>query len=217
MSGMRKAVAGLAGLVLAGGACLGGIAAAPVASAASAACGRFCLSLYNEKFGTADVSAVSKGTAAPNQPVILAAAAPSTTEDWTAAFAGTVNDWFNVGVINATLDQQYGTDQTFEFQYQPGNVSSGLCLGIASGPAQGTKVTLQPCGVTARTLWIKDAADASGGYAPYVSANGTQYPAPFVLTASKVGGHFTTRALKTNKKGVIAKGQMWQLISGVLP
>jgi len=38
-----------------------------------------------------------------------------------------------------------------------------------------------------------------------------------VLTASKVGGHFTTRALKTNKKGVIAKDQMWQLISGVLP
>ena len=61
------------------------------------------------------------------------------------------------------------------------------------------------------------AADGSGAYAPYVSGSGTQYPAPFVLTASKVGGHFTTRALKTNKKGVIAKAQMWQLISGVLP
>ena len=45
----------------------------------------------------------------------------------------------------------------------------------------------------------------------------TQYPAPYVLTAPKVGGKFATRALKTNAKGAIAKGQMWQLISGVLP
>jgi uncharacterized protein (DUF697 family) len=78
VSGMRKAVAGLAGLVVAGGACLGGIAAAPVAGAASAACGHSCSSLYNQKFGTADVSAVSGGTARPLQAVILAAAAPST-------------------------------------------------------------------------------------------------------------------------------------------
>ena len=217
MSGMRKAVAGLAGLVLAGGACLGGIAAAPVAGAASAACGHSCSSLYNQKFGTADVSAVSGGTAAPGQAVILAAAAPSTTEDWEVGFDGTVNDFFNAGLINATLDAHYGSDETFEFQYKPGGISSGLCLGIASGPAQGTKVTLEPCGATVNTLWILDAADGSGGYAPYVSGSDTQYPAPFVLAASKVGGHFTTRALKTNKKGVIAKAQMWQVISGVLP
>ncbi len=152
-------------------------------------------------------SAVSGGTAAPGQAVILAAAAPSTTEDWEVGFDGTVNDFFNAGLINATLDEQYGPDAAYEFQYKPGGISSGLCLGIASGPAQGTKVTLQPCGVTVNTIWINDAADGSD----------TQYPAPFVLTASKVGGHFTTRALKTNKKGVIAKAQMWQLISGVLP
>ena len=217
MSGMRKAVAGLAGLVLAGGACLGGIAAAPVAGAASTACGHLCSSLYNEKFGTADVSAVSGGTAAPGQAVILAAAAPSTTEDWAVSFDGTVNDFFNAGLINATLDEHYGPDAAYEFQYEPGGISSGLCLGIASGPAQGTKVTLQPCGVTVNTIWINDAADGSGGYAPYVSGSDTQYPAPFVLTAGKVGGPFTTKALKTNKKGVIAKAQMWQLITGVLP
>jgi hypothetical protein len=153
----------------------------------------------------------------PGQAVILAAAAPSTTEDWTVSFDGTVNDFFSAGLINATLDAHYGPDAAYEFQYQPGGISSGLCLGIASGPAQGTKVNLQPCGVTVNTIWINDAADGSGGYAPYVSGSDTQYPAPFVLTASKVGGHFTTRALKTNKKGVIAKDQMWQLISGVLP
>ena len=224
MSGMRKAVAGLAGLVLAGGACLSGIAAAPVASAASTACGRSCSSLYNQKFGTADVSAVSaKGStvpvgslAVPNEAVKLDAAANSTTEDWQVAFEGTVNDWFNAGLIGATLDQPYGTDQTFEFEYTPGNVSTGLCLGVTTAAAQGTKATLQPCGVSPKTIWIKDAADASGGYTPYVNGSGTQYPAPFVLTAAKAGGNLTTTALKANKKGVIHKAQMWQLVSGVL-
>ena len=30
-------------------------------------------------------------------------------------FDGTVNDFFNAGLINATLDAHYGSDETFEF------------------------------------------------------------------------------------------------------
>jgi hypothetical protein len=66
-----------------------------------------------------------------------------------------------------------------------------------------------------QNLWINDAADASGGFAPLVSGNDIKFPAPFVLTAVKVGGNFTTNALAISK-GVVAKDQMWQLISGVL-
>lgn len=146
----------------------------------------------------------------------MAAAAPSTTEDWRATFQGTVSDFFAAGLINATLNAHYGSDSVYEFQYAPGGVNTGLCLGIASGPSKGTQVALQPCGVSANTIWINDAADASGGYAPYISGSDTQYPAPFTLTAPKVGGDFTTEALRT-KKGVIASDQMWQLITGVLP
>lgn len=217
MSGKRKAVSGLAGLALAGGACLTGIAAASPAGAASAACGSSCVSLYNQKFGTADVSAVSGGTAAVGQAVVLAAAAPSTTEDLQASFQGTVSDFFAAGLMNATLNQNYGPDLVFEFEYNPGGIASGLCLGIASGPKQGTKVTLQPCGATVRTTWIDDAADASGGYAPYINGNDSQFPAPFVLTAAGVGADFTTKALQVNPKGAVATDQMWQLITGVLP
>jgi hypothetical protein len=163
------------------------------------------------------VSGMRKALAVLNEAVKLEAAAPSTTEDWQVAFEGTVNDWFGVGLISATLDQPYGTDETFEFEYTPGGTSTGLCLGATTAAAQGTKVTLQACGVTVRTIWIDDTADASGGYAPYVNGSGTQYPAPFVLTAPKAGGNLTTKALKANKKGVIHKAQMWQLVSGVLP
>ncbi len=217
MSRKRKAAAGLAGLALAGGVCLGGIAAAPVAGAASAACGSSCSSLYNQRFGSADASAVSGGTAATGQAVILAAAAPSTTEDWSAAFQGTVSDFYAAGLMNATLDKYYGPDLVYEFEYQPGGIASGECLGIASGPKHGTKVTLQQCGITANTTWIEDAADASGGYVPYISGSDTKYPAPYVLTAKQAGGDFTTEPLRADKQGVIASDQMWQLISGILP
>ena len=215
MSGKRKLIAGLAGLLLAGGACLGGVAAAPVAGAASAACGSSCVSMYNQKFGGADVSAVSGGTAATGQAITLAAAAPSTAEDWSVAVQGSVSDFYAAGLMNATLNQYYGSDQVYEFEYKPGGISSGECLGIASGPGQGSKVTLQPC-TSVNATWIYDAAAANGGYVPYISGSDTKYPAPYVLTAPAAGGDFTTRALQVNSNGVVSEDQMWQLISGVL-
>jgi hypothetical protein len=216
VSRKRKAVVGLAGLMLAGGAYVGGVAAAPVAGAASPACGSACVSMYNQKFGSADVSAVSGGTAATGQAVTLAAAAPSTAEDWGSAFQGVVSDFYAAGLMNATLDKYYGPDPVFEFEYLPGGIASGECLGTASGARQGTRVTLQPCGKTAGTAWIFDTAAASGSYVPYISGSGSKYPGPYVLTAAQAGGGFTTQALRVDSKGVVAKDQMWQLISGVL-
>ena len=217
MSGKRRAVVGLAGLALASGTCLIGIAAAPTAGAASLTCGSSCLSLFNQKFGSADVSAVSGGTAAVGQAITLAAAAPSTTEDWKMDLSISVNEFNTLapGIISPTVVTNYGSDTVYEFQYAPGGMNSAVCLGIASGPTHSTKVTLQPCGQTAKTLWVNDAADASGGFAPLVSGSDTKFPAPFVLTAVKVGGNFTASALAISK-GVVAKDQMWQLISGVL-
>lgn len=217
MSVKRRAAVGLAGLALASGTCLIGIATAPAAGAASVACGSTCVSLYNQKFGSADVSAVSGGTAAIGQAVILSAAAPSTTEDWKVVLDFNVAEFntLDPGVISPTVVTNYGSDNAYEFEYTPGGAGSTLCLGIASGPTHGTKVTLQPCGVTARTVWVDDAADASGGYAPFVSGTDTKYPAPYVLTAVKAGGNFTTNAL-VKTKGVVAKDQMWQLFSGVI-
>lgn len=216
MSRKRKTVVGLAGLALAGSACLAGIAAAPVANAASPACGTSCVSLYNQQFTGDDVSAVSGGTAVTGQAVILASATPGTTEDWGVAAQGTVRDFYAAGLMNATLNQYYGLDPVYEFEYKPGGIRSGECLGIASGPRQGTKVTLQPCGKTANTAWIYDTAAASGGYVPYISGSDTKYPAPYVLTAQDAQGDFTTQALSVNSTGTVAGDQMWQLLSGVL-
>ena len=120
MSRKRKAVVGMAGLALAGVACLGGIAAAPVAVAASPACGTSCVSLYNQQFGSVAVSAVSGGTAATGQAVVLAAAASSTTEDWSASFQGAVSDFYAAGLMNATLNAHYGPDPVLRVPVQAG-------------------------------------------------------------------------------------------------
>ena len=188
----------------------------PAASAASPECGAICINLFNQKFGSADVAAVSGGAAVVGQPIILSAAAPSTTEDWTESFEGSVSDFHAAGLMNATLDEHYGTDAAFEFAYTPGGAATGLCLGIASGPSQSTSVSLQPCGVSVDTVWIFDKADASGGHTPLISGNDAKYPAPYVLTGNTVGDNLTTQALRTNP-GAGAGAQRWQATFGVLP
>jgi hypothetical protein len=223
MSVKQRGAALLAGLALAGSACVTGIAAAPAADAATPQCGANCVSLYNQEFGSGYVSAVSGGTAAAGQAVILSAAAPSASEDFTSLFEGLVSDFYAAGLMNATLEEHYGggaagapDDPVFEFEYTPDGADSGLCLGVASGPRQSTKVTLQPCGVSVKTTWILDQADSSSGYAPLVNGNDSRYPAPYVLTANSVGGKFSTQALRTSG-GTIDPAQMWQAQFGVLP
>jgi hypothetical protein len=220
----NRTVAGLAGLALAGSACLVATAAGPAAHAASVKCGSRCVSLFNQKFGSADVSAIT-GSAASGGAVILAAAAPSAGQDWAALPDGLVSSFRKAGLINGTLSKHYGSDQLFEYEYVPAATFSDLCLGVTATAVNGTKVVLLPCGATASTVWIDDAAVAAGStdttnttgqFAPLISGSDTQYPAPEVLTASKAGTAFTTTPLSVSAKGVVAPDQMWQLIAGVL-
>ena len=52
-------------------------------------------------------------------------------------------------------------DPAFELEYTPFGVGSGLCVGVASTAAQGTKVSLQPCGASSKTVWIVDTLDSA--------------------------------------------------------
>ena len=47
---------------------------------------------------------------------------PPTTEDWVVSDDGSVSDFFAAGLINATRDEHYGTDEAFEVQYAPGGI-----------------------------------------------------------------------------------------------
>src|SRR6202041_4205411 len=75
----------------------------------------------------------------------------------------------------------------FENEYAPFGVESGLCLGVAATAFNDEGVTLQPCGVSSKTVWILDVADSPtttlvGGYVPLVNGSDTNFSQPFVLT-----------------------------------
>src|SRR6201997_477391 len=138
-------------------------------------------------------------------------------EDWTVAFQGTVADFFAAGLVSSSLALHYGcipgvnfpdcpfnvTSATppdpktgaissnylaFENEYAPFGVESGLCLGLASTAVAGEGVTLQPCGVSSKTVWILDTLDQqfthawAHGYIPLINGSDTNFSHPFVLT-----------------------------------
>ena len=75
-----------------------------------------------------------------------------------------------------------------ENEYSPFGVDSGLCLGVAATAVAGEGVTLQPCGVSAKTVWVLDTLDQqftsawAHGYIPLINGSDTNFSQPFVLT-----------------------------------
>jgi hypothetical protein len=135
--------------------------------------------------------------------------------DWSVSFQGTVADFFAAGLVSSALALHYGcipgvnfpncpfsvtgvpnpkaTGATsdylaFENQYAPFGVDSGLCLGVAATATSGEGVTLQPCGVSSKTVWVLDTLDQSfttawaHGYIPLINGSNTNFSQPFVLT-----------------------------------
>jgi hypothetical protein len=64
-------------------------------------------------------------------------------------------------------------------------------MGVASTAVQEEGVTLQPCGVSSKTVWIDDIFDSLntlfGGYVPVINGSDTNFSQPFVLTYPNSG------------------------------
>ena len=64
-------------------------------------------------------------------------------------------------------------------------MDSGLCSGVAATAFQGEGVTLQPCGVSGKTIWIVDFhANNFNNFpgVPLINGSNTNFSHPFVLT-----------------------------------
>ena len=212
--GKKRVFAGLAALALAGGtvAALG-----PSASAGTPSCGFFCVALYAQAFGTADVTSVV--TAAAGKPEYIILSAPSNTlpsEDFTSVTlsANTVAGQCSAGVITSSaVCQTWPNNQVVEYQWSPNGVYSGMCIGTATAAAGGTKVSLQPCG-GAQEMWVQLSVDTIGGYQPLIAATDTVVNTPYVLTAgSAAGDKLTTHELNL-VAGTFNPAQMWATLNG---
>src|ERR1700735_3387322 len=211
MSIKGKVLASAATLTLLGGVGAAGALSAGTASAATPSCGGSCIDIFSHQFGTHHspnyvVDVLRQGEKV-GQPVILFRTANfDPAEDWTLAFQGTTADFFAAGLVSSSVALHYGciggvhfpdcygfptatvNDPAFENEYAPFGVESGLCLGVAATAFNDEGVTLQPCGVSAKTVWVLDTLDQSftdawaHGYIPLINGSDTNFSQPFVLT-----------------------------------
>jgi hypothetical protein len=206
-----KVFAAAATLTLVGGVSTVGMLSA---AAATPSCGPACVDIFSREFGTHRtpnfVLDVWRQGAKVGQPIILFRTSDTDpAEDINASFNGSVDDFFAAGLVSSAVELHYGgtrgipgitlpghgaagffNDPAFELEYTPFGVGSGLCVGVASTAVQGSKVSLQPCGASSKTVWIVDAGDSATvrtGYVPLVNGSDTNFSHPFVLTYPKNG------------------------------
>lgn len=208
-----RTFAGLTALALASGI----LAAVQLpGNAATTGCGASCSALASQKWGTGFVTAVSGGISQAGQPIVLSTAGQFSAEDFKAVFQGTVADFYQAGLVVAAVGKTWPSLNVYEYEYAPGGTATTLCLGTAATAANGTAVSLQPCQVTSRSVWILLDTDNLGGAEPLINASDTVINTPYVLTAGgTAGGQLTTHALNL-VAGTFNPAQMWTTLSGVL-
>jgi hypothetical protein len=257
MSIKSKVLSVAATLALVGGVGTAGVLGAGTASAATPSCGISCINLFSHQFGSFKspnytVDVLRQGEKV-GQPIILFRQANyDPALDWTVAFQGTVADFLAAGLVSTAVALHYGciptvtfptcifavNDPAFENEYSPFGVESGLCMGVAATAVSGEGVTLQPCGVSSKTVWILDTYDQQFNFRtafkngiPLINGSDTNFSQPFVLT-------YPNQSFPTDKPrpqlvvtnltgfsngvsgpqvGTINSDQLWGATFGVLP
>jgi hypothetical protein len=208
MSFKSKMLAGAATLALIGGV---GTAGALTAAAATPSCGHDCIDIFSRAFGTHKtpgfVLDVLRQGAKVGQPIILFRTSNTdAAEDIVPSIQGTTADFFAAGLVSSAVALHYGCikgvnfpncilnsvdDPAIELEYSPFGVDSGLCVGLAATATAKEGVTLQACGVSAKTVWILDINDSPAtfahGYIPLINGSDTNFSHPFVLTYPSSG------------------------------
>ena len=159
------------------------------ASAASTVCGEECFSLFSAEHGIPGqpnvIETVLDGVAEVGQPVILKAASNSDpSQDIAVHRAGLVSDFYADGLVSAEVNEHYGKQLAAMIEYAPLRERTGLCVGLAKAAYQGEGLTLQPCTVGARAVWIINfdvEPDAAPDYFVVISGSTTDFEHPFAM------------------------------------
>jgi hypothetical protein len=185
--------------------------------AATPSCGHSCPDIYPQEYAAASIGGAPQFVVDSYQqghkvgtPVILFRASNADpAEDFTYSDQGTVSDFYAAGLVSPEVALHYGCvsgtvnvagaqiacpvasdgvdDIAYEIQYAPFGVDSGLCMGVASVAVSGEKVSLQPCGISSRTVWVQDTfgnddSPSTDGFWAAINGSDTDFSNPFVLT-----------------------------------
>lgn len=199
-------------------------------SAATPACGAFCISIFSLEHGTYDqpnvVEAVFDGVAKVGQPVILAPASSSDPSQDFFPDARTVSAFYAAGLVSAEVNSHYGSLDAAQIEYAPFGDDTDLCVGLATTAFQNQGLTLQPCDVSARTVWIVDTPrNAPDRFVTIVNGSTTDFSRPFAMHYSR-DQQATDQRLQQIKvrrlqfltnEHTVPDRQLWGLHFGVLP
>jgi len=165
-----KYLAGMAAAAL-----LTGItAAAGTANAASPSCGASCIDVFSHQFGDFAnpqfvMDSYKQGDSTGTPVILFRTSNADSAEDFTVDEEGLVSEFYAANLVSSAVALAYGCTTAvftgcdgqgqsdywaYEFMYSPYGVQTGLCTGVAATAVAGEKVTLQPCGVSGKTVWI---------------------------------------------------------------
>jgi hypothetical protein len=204
------------------------------AGAATAACGQGCISIFSHELGSyAQPNAVEdvlQGVAQAGQPVILKEPSGSDpSEDLLNMPGPHVSDFFASGMVSAEVNSRYGNLVAAQIEYAPSGMGTGLCVGLATVAYQNEGLTLQPCNVSARTVWIIDTPDSPATAAahifPIVNGSSTDFSNPFAMSLRQdaISSDVQTLQIVARRlqfrsgEHVLPDSQLWGALFGPLP
>jgi hypothetical protein len=206
---------------------LGGVSAS--AYAATPECGSQCGSVFSYELGSytqlGPVEAVLGGVARVGQPVILKPASSSDPSQDIIPEGKPVSAFYDAGLVSAEVNSRYGHLLGVQQRYAPYGERTDLCVGLET-VSQNEGLTLQPCNVSARTVWIIDTPDSHVPlFFAIVNAATRTFERPFAMDLRRdevVNDRKTlqihVRRLKflTDDK-TLPDTQLWGFWEGVLP
>ncbi len=189
---LKRFLAPAAALALLGGI---GAAAPGAAQAATPSCGTGCVNVYVAQLeGGVPTSsprfvldAQGQKTATGTPVILFRSSNNDPAEDFTVSAQGTVNDFFRAGLVSASVNLHYKHDEAYELEYAPYGADTGPCAGVPGTAGNGTKVSLQPCGVSADTVWITATGPYSqsqllgNGYVALINGSDTNFSHPYAM------------------------------------
>lgn len=210
----------------------GMIAAAAIpASAATPACGQYCIGVFSSELGTYAqpnfVEHVFGGLARiGTETGLTAVSSADPAEDFMNPHQGDVSDYYGLGLVSADVNRHYHSLEASQLEYAPLGQPTGLCVGVPASPFSGEALSLQPCTVPGRTVWIigtaLSPATASAGFFPIISGATTDFVHPFAMTyprhvnTDKMLPPIRLRHLQFGPAGAVPDTQLWGVILGVL-
>lgn len=203
------------------------------ASAATPACGGNCLSVFSPELGTYAhpnfVEHVFGGIARVGAPTGLNTASSSDpSEDWINPHPGVVSDYYALGLVSADVNRHYGSLTASQLEYSPEGIPTGLCVAAAVDPYQNEPLSLQPCTIPGRTVWIIGTSlsptTAAAHLFPIVSGATRDFAHPFAMSyprhpnTNKTLPPIRLRHLQfEGPQRTLPTNQLWGVYRGILP